>query len=160
MRRSYLNLLGIGSICVAIEYNAKNLSEAILNYAAQILLKFFSNAALLKTVAVMSLQTLSQKEADNYSPERQKQNPNKPQPKQTTQHTKLGSGCGKRDVKRVVKRRETACQFTIQKPSYAQMCTSRKYHSQSNQSRSSPFFLLEAAWLNEVRCPDGRPSVS
>ena len=99
---------------------------------------FFSNAALLKTVAVMSLQTLGQKEADNYSPERQKQNQNKPQPKQTTQHTKPGSGCGKRDVKRVVKRRETACQFTIQKPSYAQMCTFRKYHSQSNQSRSSP----------------------
>ena len=22
------------------------------------------------------------------------------------------------------------------------------------------FFLLEAAWLNEVRCPGGRPSVS
>ena len=64
---------------------------------------FLSNAALLKTVAVMSLQTLSQKEADNYFPEQQKQNQNKPQPKQHTQHTKPGSGCGKRDVKRVVK---------------------------------------------------------
>ena len=50
----------------------------------------------------MSLQTLGQKEADNYSPEQQKQNQNKPQPKQTTQHTNPGSGCGKRDVKRVV----------------------------------------------------------
>ena len=36
---------------------------------------FFSNAALLKTVAVMSLQTLSQKEADNYSPEQQNKKP-------------------------------------------------------------------------------------
>ena len=59
---------------------------------------FFSYAALLKTVAVMSLQTLGQKEADNYSPEQQKQNQNSP-----TQHTKPGSGCGKRDVKRVVR---------------------------------------------------------
>ena len=37
MRRSYLNLLGIGSVCVAIECYAKDLSEAILNYAAHIL---------------------------------------------------------------------------------------------------------------------------
>ena len=64
---------------------------------------FSSNAALLKTVAVMSLQTLGQKEADNYSPKQQKQNQNKPQPKQHTQRTKPGSGCGKRDVKRVVR---------------------------------------------------------
>ena len=27
-------------------------------------------------------------------------------------------------------------------------------------SLMNSFFLLEAAWLNEVRCPGGRPSVS
>ena len=27
-------------------------------------------------------------------------------------------------------------------------------------SRTSPFFFLDAAWLNEGRCPGGRPSVS
>ena len=52
---------------------------------------FFSDAALLMTVAVMSLQTLGQKEADNYSLIN-KAKPNKPQPQQTkNQHTNRGA---------------------------------------------------------------------
>ena len=48
------------------------MAQSISRYYATLF--FFSNAALLKTVAVMSLQTLGQKEADNYSPWSTKQN--------------------------------------------------------------------------------------
>ena len=64
---------------------------------------FFSNAALLKTVAVMFLQTLGQKEAGNYSPVPQNKTRQAPTKAKTKQHTGQGSGCSKRDVKRVAK---------------------------------------------------------
>ena len=64
---------------------------------------FSSNAALLKTVAVMFLQTLGQKEAGNYSPVPQNKTRQAPTKAKTKQHTDQGSGCSKRDVKRVAK---------------------------------------------------------
>ena len=101
----YYCLYGFNLVSLALGemYEGELLPRALCWLVADRNFFSFSNAALLKTVAVMSLQTLGQKEADNYSLERQKQNQNKPQPKQTTQHTKSGSGCGKRDVKRVVR---------------------------------------------------------
>ena len=54
---------------------------------------FFSNAALLKTVAVMFLQTLGQKEAGNHSPVPQNKNKTSPNQSKNKQHTNQGSGC-------------------------------------------------------------------
>ena len=64
---------------------------------------FSSDAALLKTVAVMFLQTLGQKEAGNYSPVPQSKTKQAPTKAKTKQHTNQGSGCSKHDVKRVAK---------------------------------------------------------
>ena len=64
---------------------------------------FFLNAALLKTVAVMSLQTLGQKEADNYSPDQQSKTKQAPTTANKKPTHNPGSGCSKRDVKRVVR---------------------------------------------------------
>ena len=121
-----------------------------LNVRSGICCFFFSNAALLKTVAVRSLQTLSQKEADNYTPDQQSK------PKQatttankTTHKTRERLQQAWRETCRKI-RRETACQFTIQKPPYAQMFTSRKYHSQNNQSRSSPTLNNQLAFESNV----------
>ena len=37
---------------------------------------------------------------------------------------------------------------------------SSRYGTWAKGLRTTHFFLLEAAWLNEIRCPGGRPSVS
>ena len=34
------------------------------------------------------------------------------------------------------------------------------FHSNAVFTKLSPFFCLDAAWLNEGRCPGGRPSVT